>query len=124
MKDASPTAERDYKRLSNGSIVLIFACALVPWLFFVQRDQDVQGFVAALSVCAVLAVGSVLRGYRDRASFWCTLAGIALVHVPFVFLIHWPEELRGQGMVFAPLVIVDMYASSKLVEFVVKWRDA
>lgn len=80
--------------------------------------------IGALSVCAVLGVGTILGRYSDRISFWIALAGVAGAHSLFVLLINWPREFHGAGIIFAPLVIGDMYASAKIILSVVKRSDS
>jgi hypothetical protein len=124
MRDANAATEPGYGKLSNRTFLLIFACGAPAWLFFVYRDQDFRGFIAGLSVCAVLGVAAILGHYRHLLSFWITLAAITFAHVLFVFAIDWPQQFHGAGIVFAPLVIGDMYVSAKLVLFMVKRSGA
>lgn len=118
MSENTSRSDGDYRKLSNRAFVAIFACSLVLWLFFVYRGEDVRGFLAALSAGAVGGVAAILGRYRDRQAYWVALAFIGLAHAVAVLFIHWPEEWHGPGIVFSPLVIVDMYVSAKLVIFV------
>lgn len=114
MNEIGPATE-EYSKLSNRAFLAILACALIAWFFFVQRGEDARAFLAALSVCAVGGVGTILVRYSDRLAFWITLTAIGLAHIAFVLLIPLPQELHGPGIVLSPLVIADMYACAKLV---------
>lgn len=44
-----------------------------------------------------------------------TLLAMAVSHGLFVMLVPWPQQYHGAGIVFAPLVILDMYAWARLL---------
>lgn len=117
----APSSEADKSRsLSRRDYIMLFALALPVWLFFVHRGQGARGFIGALAVCAVGAVAAILGNYSSRRAYWVSLAAIAFAHLLLVLLIPLPKDYRGPGIVFAPLVIADMYACARLVLFAVK----
>lgn len=103
------------KKLPNEIILLILACSAPFLLFFMNRGDDVRGFVAALSVCAVLSVGAIMRAYAHQITFWVTLCAMVITHALFVAFVPWPPDLHGPGIIFAPLIILDMYAWARLL---------
>jgi hypothetical protein len=115
LKGNEAARQTKISRLPNEIILLILVSALPFYMFFAGRGESTRGFVAALSVCAVLSVGAILRAYAHQIIFWVTLCGMAILHVLLVVLVPWPPELHGPGIAFAPLVILDMYAWAKLL---------
>jgi hypothetical protein len=113
--EGNEASARPIRKLPNEIILLILACSAPFFLFFMNRGDDVRGFVAALSVCAVLSVAAIMRAYAYQSTFWLTLCAMIITHALFVAVVPWPPELQGPGIVFAPLVILDMYAWAKLL---------
>ena len=110
-----PPEQIDYLRLPNAAYLFILALAALIFFFFASRGEAVRGFVAALSTCAVLGVGAILRPHAGQRMYWVTLTAMAAAHALLVVLIPWPREFHGPGFVLTPLVIVDMYAWARLV---------
>src|SRR4051794_10871023 len=106
----APSSEADkYRSLSGRDYAMLFAVALPVWFLFVHRGEAARGFVGALAVCAVGAVGAILSTYRNRRAYWLTLAAVALAHLVVVLLLPLPKDYYGPGILFSPLVIADMY---------------
>lgn len=103
-----------YKKLSNRQLLLILAVALPIYSLFAFKNDEVRGFVAALSVCGLLGVFLILKGIDHNLGFWSALGGITLLHVFLIALVPWTGKI-SLGIVFAPLVILDMYASARLI---------
>lgn len=70
----------DYLRLPNAAYFLILALAAPIFFFFASRGEAVRGFVAALSTCAVLGVGTILRPHANQRMYWVTLTAMAVAH--------------------------------------------
>jgi predicted permease len=116
---SAPSSDKS-RSLVGRDYALMFAMALPVWFFFVHRGDSVRGFVGALAVCAVGVVGAILSKYSNRRAYWVALIAIALIHLMLVLLLPLPKDYHGPGIVFAPLVIADMYGCAKLVLFVLK----
>ena len=122
MSDEVSTAKEgtDYVDLSRRDYLVIFGCSIPLFFVFAWQDQDARGFVAALSLDAVLAVALLLRPHSRQKMYWLTLVVMFVVHALVVILVPWPRSYRGPGIVFAPLVIVDLYVWVKLLLVMVK----
>jgi hypothetical protein len=84
------------------------------YVLFAAKDEEVRGFVAALSAGGLLGVSVILKNIPHNRGFWGTLAAIAVLHILLVALVPWPAEISF-GIAFAPIVILDMYASARLI---------
>jgi hypothetical protein len=113
----------DYRTLPNAAYLLILAVAAPIFFLFASRDEAVRGFVAALSICAVLGVAVILRPHSGQRAYWATLVAMAATHVLLVALIPWPREFHGPGIVLTPLVVVDMYVWARLILAMAKVRN-
>ena len=70
---------------------LIVAACLSPVFFaFVYLGKPELGFTVAIVLgMATIAIKS--RWKLSRYSwFWATIALVAAIHIPFLFLVHWP----------------------------------
>jgi len=108
------------KAYEDPSTAECFAVALLcmPFYFFFKlvEGQPFRGFVAALSAGVVMSVIWLLRPLWRNPVFWASVSGLAVAHVMLVFFLPYAGEFRF-GLVFAPLVIVDIYFSARLIIF-------
>ncbi len=65
MIDKSSVGDAPYQNLSNPAFLLIVAAAFSVWFFFDYKGQDGRAMIGALSVCAVLGVGTILGRHID-----------------------------------------------------------
>jgi hypothetical protein len=114
----------DYLKLSNPAYLVILVFAVPVFFFFASRGEVARGFVAALSLSAVLGVAAILRPHSGQLMYWMTLLAMAVSHGLFVMLVPWPQQYHGAGIVFAPLVILDMYAWARLLLAMVRLHSA
>jgi hypothetical protein len=114
----------DYLKLSNRAYLIILACAAPMFILFAWLGQDVRGFVASLSVAAILGVAAIMRPHSRQPMYWATLLAMTVSHGLIVMLIPWPPSFQGPGIVFAPIVIVDMYAWARFLLAMVRARRA
>ena len=104
----------NYQNVSNKQLLLILVVSIPIYALFAAKDEEVRGFVAALSVGGLLGVFVILKNIPHNRGFWGALGAIALLHVLLVVLVPWAGEISF-GIVFAPIVILDMYASARLI---------
>jgi hypothetical protein len=86
----------------------IIGVVLLPVLFlFIFLGKAELGFTA----CIVLAMSMIAVRLRWKlrryAWFWGTIAFILLLHIPFLFLVHWPQSNVPTIVYSLPLGIVD-----------------
>jgi hypothetical protein len=86
----------------------IIGVVLLPVLFlFIFLGKAALGFTA----CIVLAMSMIAVRLRWKlrryAWFWGTIAFILLLHIPFLFLVHWPQSNVPTIVYSLPLGIVD-----------------
>jgi hypothetical protein len=103
-----------YRKISNGFLLAIIACALPVYFLLSHYNQEGRGFVAALSICGILSLISILRDISHNAKFWVGISLIAIVHAALVILVPWGDHITF-GIFATPFVIADMYVSARLL---------
>ena len=86
----------------------IIGAMLLPVLFlFIYLGKAEVGFTACI-VLAMFMIAVRLRWkLRRYAWFWATIVFVLLLHVPFLFLVHWPQSNVPTIAYSLPLGIVD-----------------
>src|ERR1700733_11360657 len=71
----------------------IIAAMLAPlFFFFIYLGKAEMGFrVCLLLGMAILAV-KLRWKLRKYVWFWATIILIVLLHIPLIFLVHWPQS--------------------------------
>lgn len=97
-KEKSPT---DW----SGTII---GAMLLPVLFlFIYLGKAEVGFTACI-VLAMFMIAIRLRWkLRRYAWFWATIVFVLLLHIPFLFLVHWPQTHVPTIVYSLPLGIAD-----------------
>jgi len=89
----------------SGTIIGVM---LLPVLFlFIFLGKAELGFTA----CIVLAMSMIAVRLRWKlrryAWFWATIVFVLLLHIPFLFLVHWPDTHVPTIVYSLPLGIAD-----------------
>jgi len=106
-----------YEDISNAETLFVaLLCAPVYLFFSIYAEQPFRGFVAALSAGVLISVFWLLRPLRHNPVFWACLSVLAVAHVILVYLLPSTGHFRF-GLVLAPIVIADIYFSSRLIVF-------
>lgn len=97
-KEKSPT---DW----SGTIIGV---ALLPVLFvFVFLGKAELGFNLILVLGLIMIAVRLRWKLRRYAWFWGTIAFVLLLHIPFLFLVHWPQSKVPTIAYSLPLGVVD-----------------
>ncbi len=86
----------------------IIGAMLLPVLFlFIYLGKAEVGFTACI-VLAMFMIAVRLRWkLRRYAWFWATIVFVLLLHVPFLFLVRWPQSNVPTIAYSLPLGVVD-----------------
>lgn len=86
----------------------IIGAMLLPVLFlFIYLGKAEVGFTACI-VLAMFMIAVRLRWkLRRYAWFWATIVFVLLLHMPFLFFVHWPQTHVPTIVYSLPLGIVD-----------------
>ena len=97
-KEKSPT---DW----SGTIIGV---ALLPVFFvFVFLGKSELGFNLILVLGLIMIAVRLRWKLRRYAWFWGTIAFVLLLHIPFLFLVHWPQSKVPTIAYSLPLGLVD-----------------
>ena len=97
-KEKSPT---DW----SGTIIGVM---LLPVFFvFVFLGKAELGFNVMLVLGLVMIAVRLRWKLRRYAWFWATIVFVLLLHIPFLFLVHWPQSRVPTIAYSLPLGIVD-----------------
>jgi len=97
-KEKSPT---DW----SGTIIGV---ALLPVFFvFVFLGKSELGFNLILVLGLIMIAVRLRWKLRRYAWFWGTIAFVLLLHIPFLFLVHWPQSKVPTIAYSLPLGVVD-----------------
>jgi hypothetical protein len=91
----------------------IIVAMLAPLFFlFVYLGKAEMGFTACLVLGMFMVAVRLRWKLRRYAWFWGTIALVLLLHIPFLFLVHWPESRVPTIAYSLPLGIVDFLLTS------------
>lgn len=86
----------------------IIVAILAPLFFlFVNLGEAEKGFTACIALGMSILAIKLRWNLRRYAWFWATIAVILLLHIPFLFLIHWPQSNVPTIAYSLPLGIFD-----------------
>lgn len=86
----------------------IIGLSLLPLFFlFVYLGKPEMGFTTVLVLGMIILAIKLRWKSRIHSWFWPTIILVLLLHVPFVFLVHWPQSKTPTIAYSLPLGIVD-----------------
>lgn len=86
----------------------IIVAMLAPLFFlFVYLGKAEMGFTACLVLGMFMVAVRLRWKLRRYAWFWATIVFVLLLHIPFLFLVHWPQTHVPTIVYSLPLGIVD-----------------
>ncbi len=89
----------------SGTIIGVI---LLPVFFvFVFLGKAEMGFSVMLVLGACMIAVKLRWKLRRCAWFWVTIALVLFLHVPFLFLVHWPQSNVPTIVYSLPLGIAD-----------------
>jgi len=89
----------------SGTIIGVM---LLPVFFvFVFLGKAELGFNVMLVLGLVMIAVRLRWKLRRHAWFWATILFVLLLHIPFLFLVHWPQSRVPTIAYSLPLGIVD-----------------
>lgn len=99
----------------------IIGAMLLPVLFlFIYLGKAEMGFTACI-VLAMFMIAVRLRWkLRRYAWFWATIVFVLLLHIPVLFLVHWPQTHVPTIAYSLPLGIVDFLLISGAISLAQK----
>jgi len=110
-KEKSPT---DW----SGTIIGVM---LLPVFFvFVFLGKAELGFNVMLALGLVMIAIRLRWKLRRYAWFWGTIAFVLLLHIPFLFLVHWPQSNVPTIAYSLPLGIADFLLISGAISLAQK----
>ncbi|MGB6687306.1 MAG: hypothetical protein WBE76_05640 [Terracidiphilus sp.] len=110
-KEKSPT---DW----SGTIIGVM---LLPVFFvFVFLGKAELGFNVMLVLGLVMIAVRLRWKLRRYAWFWGTIAFVLLLHIPFLFLVHWPQSKVPTIAYSLPLAIADFLLISGAISLAQK----
>lgn len=86
----------------------IIVAMLAPLFFlFVYLGKAEMGFTACLVLGMFMVAVRLRWKLRRYAWFWGTIVFVLLLHIPFLFLVHWPQTHVPTIIYSLALEIVD-----------------
>jgi len=86
----------------------IIGAMLLPVLFlFIYLGKAEVGFTACIVLGMFMIAVRLRWKLRRYAWFWATVVCALLLHIPFLFLVHWPKTNVPTIAYSLPLGIVD-----------------
>jgi len=108
------------KGRADWSGTIIGAMLLPVLFFFIYLGKAEVGFTACI-VLAMFMIAVRLRWeLRRYAWFWGTIAFVLLLHIPLLFVIHWPQSNVPTIAYSLPLGIADFLLISGAISLAQK----
>jgi len=102
----------------SGTIIGVM---LLPVFFvFVLLGKAEMGFNLMLVLGLVMIAVKLRWRLRRYAWFWVTIAFVLLLHIPFLFLVHWPQSNVPTIAYSLPLGIADFLLISGAISIAQK----
>ena len=99
----------------------IIVAMLAPLFFlFVYLGKAEMGFTACLVLGMFMVAVRLRWKLRRYAWFWGTIAFVLLLHIPFLFLVHWPQSNVPTIVYSLPLGIADFLLISGAISLAQK----
>jgi hypothetical protein len=103
--DAQPPAEREGRADWTG--LKVAALAAPVFFLFVYLGKAEMGFTVGLVLCMAMIAIKLRWKWRGQTWFWVTIALILAIHVPFLFIVRWPQTNVPRIAFSIPLGITD-----------------
>ncbi len=99
----------------------IIVAMLAPLFFlFVYLGKAEMGFTACLILGMFMVAVRLRWKLRRYAWFWATIIFVLLLHIPFLFLVHWPQTHVPTIVYSLPLGIGDFLVISGAISLAQK----
>lgn len=108
------------KRSTDWTGPIIVAMLAPLFFLFVYLGKAEMGFTACLVLGMFMIAVRLRWKLRRYAWFWGTIAFILLLHIPFLFLVHWPQSNVPTIVYSLPLGIVDFLLISGAISLAQK----
>jgi hypothetical protein len=95
------------KRRADWSGTIIGAALSPVFFFFVYLGKAEIGFNLMLVLGMIVLAVRLRWKLRRYAWFWATIVFVLLLHIPVLFLVHWPQTNVPTIAYSLPLGIVD-----------------
>jgi hypothetical protein len=102
--EQSPT-ERQGRADWTGLIMAALAAPV--FFFFVYLGKAEMGFTVSIVLCMAMIAIKLRWELRGHAWFWVTIALIMALHIPFLFIVRWPQTNIPTIAFSLPLGIAD-----------------
>jgi hypothetical protein len=102
--EQAPTAEKQPVDYTGVKIGAILAPVFFLFLYFGKADMALTVFIVLGMVLFAIKLRWKLR---KHVWFWATIVLILALHVPLLFLVHWPKSNAPTIAYSLPLGIVD-----------------
>lgn len=114
----SPT-ERQGRADWTGTVI---GGLLVPVFFcFVYLGKAEMGFTVCIALGMVMVAIKLRWKLRRHAWFWATIALILALHIPFLFIVRWPQTKIPTIAFSLPLGIADFLLISGAISLAEKF---
>jgi hypothetical protein len=115
--EPSPT-ERQGRADWTGTII---GALLVPvFFFFVYLRKAELGFTISLVLGMVILAIKLRWNLRKYAWFWVAIALVLALHIPFLFIVRWPQTNVPTIVFSLPLGIADFLLISGAISLAEK----
>lgn len=98
----------------------IAALAAPLFFFFVYLGKAEMGFTASLVLATVMLAIKLRWELRKHAWFWVTIALVLALHIPFLFVVRWPQTNIPTIAFSLPLGIADFLLISGAINLAEK----
>jgi len=103
---------------------LLAGLCLLPTYFLFDHFNDPGRGMATCIFLGVLAIVARLRwDSHNSVRQMLAIACAALIHVPLVWLIHWPI-MKGPGIALLPIALPDFFFDSFIFKYVGRSESA
>ena len=102
--EQSPMEQRGQADYTGPIIVALLA----PVFFFsIYLGNAEMGFTVCIVLGMVMLAIKLRWKLRRHAWFWLTIAVIAALHIPFLFIVRWPQTKIPTIAFSMPIAIID-----------------
>jgi hypothetical protein len=100
---------------------LIMAALAAPvFIFFAYLRKAEIGFTVSLVLCMAMIAIKLRWKLRRHAWFWITIALVLILHIPFFFIVRWPQTKIPTIAFSMPLGIADFLLISGAISLAEK----
>lgn len=102
----------------NGkAFVIIFSISSAVYLFCLAIGEPDMALTASLCTAMIWVAIGMCWDLRTRVWFWIVIAIVSALHMPLLFIVHWPHYWIP-GKALTPLGVVDCMIIVGIVRFV------